>query len=92
MSGKLNLFSVSCYVGCIGGWFWHHYMLNAIGIKLTYVNMIIGVSCFWTWFLFGQIIYRGEFSLTNFEDGVLSSSFMVGLLVACPIFATLAER
>lgn len=35
---------------------------------------------------------QGEFSLTNFEDGVLSSSFMVGLLVACPIFATLAER
>ncbi|XP_022942046.1 probable sphingolipid transporter spinster homolog 2 [Cucurbita moschata] len=35
---------------------------------------------------------QGEFSLSNFEDGVLSSSFMVGLLVSCPIFATLAER
>ncbi|XP_022149219.1 probable sphingolipid transporter spinster homolog 2 [Momordica charantia] len=35
---------------------------------------------------------QGEFSLSNFEDGFLSSSFMVGLLVACPIFATLAER
>jgi len=35
---------------------------------------------------------RGEFKLNNFEDGVLSSAFMVGLLVASPIFASLAKR
>ncbi|KAJ4843106.1 hypothetical protein Tsubulata_002885 [Turnera subulata] len=34
---------------------------------------------------------QGEFDLSNFEDGVLSSAFMVGLLVACPIFASLAK-
>lgn len=35
---------------------------------------------------------QGEFNLNNFEDGVLSSAFMVGLLVASPIFASLAKR
>ncbi|GFY89468.1 major facilitator superfamily protein [Actinidia rufa] len=35
---------------------------------------------------------RGDFNLNNFEDGVLSSAFMVGLLVASPIFASLAKR
>lgn len=35
---------------------------------------------------------RGEFNLSNFEDGVLSSAFMVGLLVASPIFASLSKR
>ncbi|CAO2815824.1 unnamed protein product [Amaranthus hypochondriacus] len=35
---------------------------------------------------------QGQFNLSNFEDGVLSSAFMVGLLVASPIFATLAKR
>ncbi|XP_022158936.1 probable sphingolipid transporter spinster homolog 2 isoform X2 [Momordica charantia] len=35
---------------------------------------------------------QGQFNLSNFEDGVLSSAFMVGLLVACPIFASLAKR
>ncbi|KAG9130588.1 hypothetical protein Leryth_011845 [Lithospermum erythrorhizon] len=35
---------------------------------------------------------QGDFNLTNFEDGVLSSAFMVGLLVASPIFAFLAKR
>ncbi|XP_057433082.1 probable sphingolipid transporter spinster homolog 2 isoform X2 [Lotus japonicus] len=35
---------------------------------------------------------QGEFNLNDFEDGVLSSAFMVGLLVASPIFATLAKR
>ncbi|CAH9084582.1 unnamed protein product [Cuscuta epithymum] len=35
---------------------------------------------------------QGEFKLTNFEDGVISSAFMVGLLVASPIFASLAKR
>lgn len=35
---------------------------------------------------------RGDFDLTNFKDGVLSSAFMVGLLVASPIFASLAKR
>ncbi|KAL8160902.1 hypothetical protein V2J09_012391 [Rumex salicifolius] len=34
---------------------------------------------------------QGEFNLSNFEDGVLSSAFMVGLLVASPIFASLAK-
>lgn len=34
---------------------------------------------------------QGDFDLSNFEDGVLSSAFMVGLLVASPIFATLAK-
>ncbi|KAJ6310331.1 hypothetical protein OIU76_015125 [Salix suchowensis] len=34
---------------------------------------------------------QGDFNLNNFEDGVLSSAFMVGLLVACPIFASLAN-
>lgn len=35
---------------------------------------------------------QGDFKLTNFEDGVVSSAFMVGLLVASPIFASLAKR
>lgn len=35
---------------------------------------------------------QGQFNLSNFEDGVLSSAFMVGLLLASPIFATLAKR
>ncbi|ESW31179.1 hypothetical protein PHAVU_002G216300 [Phaseolus vulgaris] len=34
---------------------------------------------------------QGDFKLSNFEDGVLSSAFMVGLLVASPIFASLAK-
>ncbi|CAM8907847.1 hypothetical protein QQ045_009873 [Rhodiola kirilowii] len=34
---------------------------------------------------------QGEFKLNNFEDGVLSSAFMVGLLLASPIFASLAK-
>ncbi|PPD69485.1 hypothetical protein GOBAR_DD33628 [Gossypium barbadense] len=34
---------------------------------------------------------QGEFNLNNFEDGVLSSAFMVGLLVASPIFASLSK-
>lgn len=34
---------------------------------------------------------QGDFALSNFEDGVLSSAFMVGLLVASPIFAHLAK-
>ncbi|KAK7859574.1 putative sphingolipid transporter spinster like protein 2 [Quercus suber] len=34
---------------------------------------------------------QGQFNLSNFEDGVISSAFMVGLLVASPIFATLAK-
>ncbi|XP_019424506.1 PREDICTED: probable sphingolipid transporter spinster homolog 2 [Lupinus angustifolius] len=34
---------------------------------------------------------QGDFKLSNFEDGVLSSAFMVGLLVASPIFAFLAK-
>lgn len=34
---------------------------------------------------------QGDFGLSNFEDGVLSSAFMVGLLIASPIFAHLAK-
>ncbi|XP_022726859.1 probable sphingolipid transporter spinster homolog 1 isoform X2 [Durio zibethinus] len=34
---------------------------------------------------------QGEFNLTNFEDGVMSSAFLVGLLVTSPIFASLAK-
>lgn len=34
---------------------------------------------------------QGDFDLNNFKDGVLSSAFMVGLLVASPIFASLAK-
>ncbi|BBH09271.1 Major facilitator superfamily protein [Prunus dulcis] len=34
---------------------------------------------------------QGDFNLSNFEDGVLSSAFMVGLLLASPIFASLAK-
>ncbi|XP_039065899.1 probable sphingolipid transporter spinster homolog 2 isoform X2 [Hibiscus syriacus] len=34
---------------------------------------------------------QGEFNLNNFEDGFLSSAFMVGLLVASPIFASLSK-
>ncbi|CAL0300840.1 unnamed protein product [Lupinus luteus] len=34
---------------------------------------------------------QGDFNLNNFEDGILSSAFMVGLLVASPIFASLAK-
>ncbi|XP_031390992.1 probable sphingolipid transporter spinster homolog 2 isoform X2 [Punica granatum] len=35
---------------------------------------------------------QGDFNLDNFEDGVLSSAFMVGLLIASPIFASIAKR
>ncbi|KAI4375578.1 hypothetical protein MLD38_013432 [Melastoma candidum] len=34
---------------------------------------------------------QGDFDLDNFEDGILSSAFMVGLLVSSPIFALLAK-
>ncbi|KAK2393308.1 Major facilitator superfamily protein [Trifolium repens] len=34
---------------------------------------------------------QGDFNLNNFEDGILSSAFLVGLLVACLIFASLAK-
>ncbi|KAI3725151.1 hypothetical protein L1987_64928 [Smallanthus sonchifolius] len=35
---------------------------------------------------------RGEFKLNNFKDGILFSDFMVGLLLASPIFAATAKR
>jgi hypothetical protein len=39
-----------------------------------------------------QLFYcRGDFNLNYFEDGILSSAFMVGLLIASPIFASLAK-
>ncbi|CAM8926691.1 unnamed protein product [Rhodiola kirilowii] len=34
---------------------------------------------------------QGDFNLSDFEDGLLSSAFMVGLLIASPIFASLAK-
>ncbi|XP_023746534.1 probable sphingolipid transporter spinster homolog 2 [Lactuca sativa] len=34
---------------------------------------------------------QGDFDLSNFKDGILSSAFMVGLLIASPIFASLAK-
>ncbi|KAH9301498.1 hypothetical protein KI387_013081, partial [Taxus chinensis] len=34
---------------------------------------------------------QGDFNLNYFEDGILSSAFMVGLLIASPIFAGLAK-
>lgn len=34
---------------------------------------------------------QGDFGLSNFEDGFLSSAFMVGLLIASPIFAHFAK-
>nr|XP_043628330.1 probable sphingolipid transporter spinster homolog 2 [Erigeron canadensis] len=34
---------------------------------------------------------QGDLNLNNFRDGVISSAFMVGLLVASPIFASLAK-
>lgn len=34
---------------------------------------------------------QGDFNLNNFQDGVLSSAFMVGLLIASPIFASLSK-
>ncbi|XP_026451709.1 probable sphingolipid transporter spinster homolog 2 [Papaver somniferum] len=35
---------------------------------------------------------QGAFNLTNFQDGALSTAFMVGLLVASPIFASFAKN
>jgi hypothetical protein len=35
---------------------------------------------------------RGDFKLSYFQDGVLSSAFMVGLVVASPIFANLSKK
>ncbi|PWA64091.1 putative sphingolipid transporter spinster 2 [Artemisia annua] len=43
-------------------------------------------------FLAASMFYRGDFVLSNFKDGVISSAFMVGLLVLSPIFASLAKR
>ncbi|XP_022896183.1 probable sphingolipid transporter spinster homolog 2 isoform X2 [Olea europaea var. sylvestris] len=34
---------------------------------------------------------QGDFDLNNFTDGVVSSAFMVGLLVASPMFASLTK-
>ncbi|GLT85921.1 hypothetical protein SLE2022_040910 [Rubroshorea leprosula] len=34
---------------------------------------------------------QGEFNLNNFKDGILSSAFMVGLLISSPVFASLAK-
>lgn len=36
-------------------------------------------------------VHRGDFNLNYFQDGILSSAFMVGLLVASPIFASLSK-
>ncbi|MCO5587074.1 hypothetical protein L7F22_041020 [Adiantum nelumboides] len=34
---------------------------------------------------------QGEFDLSNFQDGILSSVFLVGLLIASPIFAYMSK-
>lgn len=34
---------------------------------------------------------QGDFNLNYFQDGLLSSAFMVGLLIASPVFAALAK-
>ncbi|KAL3692794.1 hypothetical protein R1sor_006445 [Riccia sorocarpa] len=34
---------------------------------------------------------QGDFSLSNFQDGLLASAFMLGLLISSPIFAELSE-
>ncbi|CAI8591325.1 unnamed protein product [Vicia faba] len=34
---------------------------------------------------------QGDFNLNNFQDGVLSSAFLVGIMVASPIFASLTK-
>ncbi|KAI3888884.1 hypothetical protein MKX03_036068 [Papaver bracteatum] len=34
---------------------------------------------------------QGSFNLKNFQDGALSTTFMVGLLISSPIFASLAK-
>lgn len=31
--------------------------------------------------------HQGDFNLTNAEDGLLASGFLIGLLIACPIFS-----
>ena len=57
--------------------------------------MICYRICFLKILVFGLSYHyscRGDFNLSNFEDGVLSSAFMVGLLVASPIFASLSKR
>ncbi|KAI3681170.1 hypothetical protein L6452_35954 [Arctium lappa] len=38
-----------------------------------------------------DVVHKGD-DLTNFRDGVISSAFMVGLLIASPIFASLVKR
>ncbi|KAL3687614.1 hypothetical protein R1sor_013923 [Riccia sorocarpa] len=35
---------------------------------------------------------QGDFSLSNFQDGVLASAFMLGLLISSPIFAELSKN
>lgn len=35
---------------------------------------------------------QGDFRLSNFQDGVLASSFMVGLLLSSPVFAEATKR
>lgn len=35
---------------------------------------------------------QGDFGLDNYHDGIIASAFMVGLLVASPIFAELSNR
>lgn len=38
-----------------------------------------------------QHVMQGDFMLTSFADGCLPAAFMVGLLVACPIFVHLSK-
>lgn len=63
------------------------FRVHAGSYLIAYAFTFIG--CIWLTIVFS---YRGDFKLSNFQDGVLSSAFMVGLLVASPIFAFLAKR
>ncbi|ERN14178.1 probable sphingolipid transporter spinster homolog 2 isoform X1 [Amborella trichopoda] len=68
-------------------------MLNYVDRGAIASNGVNGsrVTCTESGICTGGSGIQGDFKLSYFEDGVLSSAFMVGLLVASPIFASLAK-
>lgn len=70
--------------------------LSSSNISIHSWSLICYRICFVKILVFFGLSYhdscRGDFNLNNFQDGVLSSAFMVGLLVASPIFASLSKR
>ena len=50
--------------------------------SIAYYNFVITIL---------MVFCRGDFGLSNLQDGVLSSTFLVGLLMASPVFAYLAK-